>query len=473
MTDIAVQEAPVAQLDGEPSPDTGTTGAAPDAPQPSRLARTIGGLASVNGAMFAAAMITGPAQAHALGPVGRGEIAEILVPISLGSIVMELGLGVYAMREAARGRSPGVLLGTMGTLLLLLGGLAAICAEPVATALVGHRQPVHSLLIVGLLLLPLGLLSNLAGGICAGLELWRAYSLSRLIPSVGAAIGMVVLLALGALTVESVAVLSFVLGGLALVPLLVGLRGRGAVRFERAVATEGVRYGTKAWLGTLIGTANVQLGQLVTISVAGPATVGLLAVASNVAGSTDMLSSSVFGAIFPRVASGDNALAARAVRMTVLLVGAVSLAAGLSAPILVPLVFGSSFGPSVPIVELLLVATVLSAASNVFAAVLNGAGRPGLLAIGDAMMLAISIPGLIVLLPLLGGIGAALAYLGASLVVFVYLLFWCSRVSSIRCREWITFQRRDLQWLWARIGPVLTRYLSRRRTAARPSPELS
>ena len=423
----------------------------------SGFAKTVGGLTTVNGAIFLAALLTGPLQAHALGPTGRGEVAEVLVPISIAGVVGEFGLGVFAQREVARGRSGGVLLGTVGAIMFVIGLIVALGAHPLALVLVGHRQPVEKLLTLGLVLLPLGLLGNLAGGMCAGLQKWGAYSLSRIIPSVGAALAMLILFLSGSLSVETAVVLSFVLGGAALIPLLLSLRNEGRLRFDRSVAREGLRFGGKAWLGTLIGAATSQIGLLLMIGIAGPRQVGLYAVAANVAGSTDMLSTSVYGAIFPRIAVGEHDLAARASRMTILFVGSVSLVAALAAPFVVPLVFGGAFTAAVPMVELLLIVTVTSAASTVMAAALTSAGRPGVLTISDGLGLTLTVPALVLLLPVLGGVGAALGTACASTVVLGYLLFWCNRTFAIPARHFILVRRSDIAWAWSHVRPYVRR----------------
>jgi len=429
--------------------DSDPAGAAPV--QKSQFARTVGGLATMNGALFVAALVTGPLQAHALGPTGRGEVADILVPTSLTAIIAEFGLGTYAMREAARGRPSGVLLGTIGSMLFAIGLLVAVASEGLAALLVGHRHPVFALLTIGFMLVPVGLLTNLAVGMCAGLQRWRAYSLARLIPPIGTAVLVGGLFVAGWVSVTTVAALSFLLGALALIPVLVAVRDGGPVRFDRTVAREGLSFGFRYWLGSLLGTTSSQIGMLVMIRLAGPAQVGLYVVAQNVAGSTDMVSSAVFGAIFPRVANGDHELAARACRMTILIVGAVSVVGAVAAPIALPIVFGPRFQGSVELVEILLFATVASAASTVLGSFLTAAGRPGILAFDDIIALALGVPGLIVILPLLGVLGAALVMAISAAVGLSILLFFSSRVGGIPMWRFIVVGPADLAWAWDRV----------------------
>jgi O-antigen/teichoic acid export membrane protein len=440
--------------------------------------RTVASLASVNVTLFVAALITGPLQGHALGPIGRGEVAEVLVPVALAAVVCEFGLGMFATREVARGRSVGLLLGTVGGIFLAIGAVVGFSSNGLATLIVGHRQPLHQLLMIGLILVPLGLLSNLTTGMCIGLEEWRAYNLSRLIPPVGAVIAMLVLFVLQSLTVTTAVTVSFVMGALALVPPIWALRRGGRLRFDPRLAREGLRFGSKSWLSTLLGSTAAQVVQLIMIAFVGPLQLGLFAVAVNVASSGDMLSTSVSNAIFPRVAAGDHALTARAARVTLLLVGTCCITVGLVSPIVVPLAFGKSFSGSVPMVEILLIAVMSAAANSVYSGALIGAGRPGILAIGDGLSLAILAPSLVLLLPVIGGIGAPVAYTTASIAVTIYLVYWCHKLFEISPCDLFLVKRSDLRWSGRQVIlalhriPWLSRHFPRRTSSLAREPSL-
>jgi O-antigen/teichoic acid export membrane protein len=366
--------------------------------------------------------------------------------MSLVAVLGEFGLGIFATREAARGRSIGLLLGTVGGIFLTIGVAIGFSSNVLASLIVGHSEPVHQLLMIGFILVPLGLLGNLTFGICMGLQKWRAYNISRLIPPLGAAAAMSVLFVLGSLTVTTAVTVSFVMGGLALVPPFWALKGGGRLRFDARLAREGIRFGSKSWLSTLLGSTSLQVIQLMMIAFVGPLQLGLFAVASNVASSGDMLSTSVSNAVFPRVAAGEHALTARSARVTILLVGSSCVLVGLVSPLLVPLAFGQRFSGSVPMIEILLIVVVLAAAQSVYSGALIGAGRPGIVAGGDALYLAILAPGLAVLLPTIGGIGAPIAAATATFAVALYLVYCCHRLFEIPLCELFVLNRTDLRW---------------------------
>src|SRR5262249_57417074 len=125
-----------------------------------RLSAVVGRLPAVNFLASATGFISGPLLARALGAHGRGDLAAVLVPLSLAPTILSLGVPGYAAREAARGRAPREVIGSVG-LPLLLGGacVAAIGAFPAAAVLADGRETVRVLLVIGFALLPISLLS--------------------------------------------------------------------------------------------------------------------------------------------------------------------------------------------------------------------------------------------------------------------------------------------------------------------------
>jgi hypothetical protein len=90
-------------------------------------------------------------------------------------------------------------------------------------------------------------------------EGWRVLILVRAIPPVGALLATIVLFVVDALTVASAASVALALGLLSSVPLLATVRWRGRLRFERALAAEGLSFGSKASLFSIATMANARL----------------------------------------------------------------------------------------------------------------------------------------------------------------------------------------------------------------------
>jgi O-antigen/teichoic acid export membrane protein len=165
---------PAAVLEGRPPAKTEPT--EPD----HRLARlrlssVVSRLAAANLAMAAVTVLTAPLQARVLGPAGRGELAAILVPLGLAPVILSIGLGTYGFRNAALGARVGTLVGTLGSLLFLLGVLGAALGPLVGEFVANGRPVVETWVIVGFAL-PIGLLNIFWRTSPAALERWERSS---------------------------------------------------------------------------------------------------------------------------------------------------------------------------------------------------------------------------------------------------------------------------------------------------------
>ena len=400
-------------------------------------AGTASRLTLVNITITACALVSAPILARALGPSGRGDLAAILVPIGLAPPLLELGLGVYAGRAAARGRSVATLKGTLAPLLLGLSLLGPLLALPVAHLLGEGRETVETWLIVGMCLMPVALMVNLFAGIAMGLQSWRMVIAVRLIPPVGSLALLVPLYLADRLTVEAAAAVAVVTGTAAIIPLLPLILGGGRPRFRRAVAKRAVPFGLKVWASSIAQTANVRLDQLLMITLVEPRVLGLYAVAVTFAALPSVLIRGLSAAIFPRIASGEGQLAPRALRITFLLATVATAGMAVICEPLLTTLLGSAFGDATPMALILLVACLLQAGANMLDVMVTADGAPGASAVSQGLALAITIPGLLIMLPLLGGEGAALVSVAAYGTTFVYLFVVARRRFGGRVRDYL------------------------------------
>ena len=120
-----------------------------------RLSGVVARLTAANALSFATGLVTGPLLARALGASGRGDLQAILVPLSLGPVVLSLGITAFAYRALPRGRSLDEVIGSLGLPLLLIGLMTAAAAVPIADALAAGRATVRTYLTIGLVATPL------------------------------------------------------------------------------------------------------------------------------------------------------------------------------------------------------------------------------------------------------------------------------------------------------------------------------
>ena len=416
-----------------------------------RLSGVVGRLTATNVVVLVAGLITAPLQARALGPDGRGLLAAIMVPVTIAPWAAGLGLGVFTMREAARGRSTGELVGTFGTASLLIGFVVVALAVPVASFFADGRETVFVFLVIGLALVPLALVGDVLWRIATGLEHWGTVIAVRLIPAVSSCVAIVVLFVADALTVSSAATVLFAGGVLSIVPLVPIIRAAIPLRFDRSLAKVGFRFGAKAWVTTLSSLANVRLDQLIMIRLVDARELGLYAIAATLAAFSASFTAALGTSLFPRVAVGEHGLAARSLRTALAAVTVASVAVAAVTPILLDIVFGSEFADATPMVWILLAAGIPLAGLNILRDVITSAGMPGSAARAELIALLITIPGIFVLVPPLGGVGAAIVSAAAYSLSFGYLLLVCRRRFDTSLAEFLIVRGSDLRWLSERI----------------------
>lgn len=406
---------------------------------------TVSRLTLVHIAIAICALLTAPLLARALGPAGRGDLAAILVPLGLAPLLLDLGLGVYASREAARRDDIGSLIGTVGLMLLVISLLGVAVSVPVANLLAGGRDTVEIFITVGLCLLPLGVLTNLLNGVALGLERWGAVFAVRLIPPVGTLLIVVPLYVLDRLTVATAAATVILVSVFAIVPVIAVVRRAGRLRWDRDIARESVPFGLKSWGGSLATIANFRLDQLLMIRLVEPRVLGLYAVAVTLAAVPSTLIKALSGGVFPRIAAGETELVPRILRITLLVTasGGVLLAA-ICEPLLVWLL-GPGFADAALMTQVLLAAELSRSGVGVLSSSLTASGAPGVTATAQAIGLALTVPLLVVLVPTLGGEGAALASLIAYSATFAYLVVGAKRRLGGGLRDYVIPTASDLQ----------------------------
>ncbi len=429
-----------------------------------RFSTLVRRLMATEGFVVALALITAPLAARALGPTGRGELAAILVTLTFVPSIAALGLAIYAQREAARGADVSRLVGSLGAVSLVTASIGMLLALPIANFVSDGREVVRTFVLIGLLMLPFSLAGNLLAGISSGLELWSRTIAVRLIPPVIGAVGVVTLYLADALTVATAATLAIVSSVLQLVPVLPPVLRAGRPRVDRATVVHGLKFGIRAWVGALASKANVRLDQLMMTRLVPTAELGLYAVAvsiSSVVGG--LVTAAVWGPLGVRTAKGDPHLVSRALRVSLLTVVATGAVIAAILPLVVPVVFGERFSGVVEIAHILIVAVVAATGMQVLTSALTGAGRPGAGAKAQLIALAITVPGLILLLPSLGAVGAALVSLVSYNAAFLFLLVVARRHFGGGYGEYLLPRRSD----FAFVGALLRRSLPGQRGRGR------
>lgn len=417
-----------------------------------RFGTVVARLTAMNSLLVLFAFVTSPILARTLGPVGRGEVAAVFAVASFAPWISELGMTSFLSREHARREQPlGVLLGSAMPIALAGSLVGVTLAIPLAHALGRDRNVVIEFVELGLFLLPVTVFAQTLYGVAVADQRWGVIMLSRFLLAGGSTLSIVVLSVLDDLTVTT-ATATYVVGGIvACIPFLVGLRGSWPWQFARAVARSGLAFGVRSWLSALANSSTAQLDQVLMAGLVSSRQLGLYSLAVTITGAANGLVSATANAVFPRVAAGESELVGRACRVTCLLILVFGVCIGATSPLVVPFVFGSAFTATIPMLVVLLSASLFFVPGQVLGSALIAGGNPGAAARGQFAGLAVTVPGLIVLVPTLGGLGAAWVSFASYCVTFGIVLTAAVRTFGLPYRTLLIATGPDLRWMWRRL----------------------
>jgi O-antigen/teichoic acid export membrane protein len=385
-----------------------------------------------------AGLVAGLVLARTLGPEGRGQFATIVLWPTLLSIVGELGLGFAFSYFAGRNRQAVNGLWSLAWVVALgVGGVVGLMGLAVLPGQVGLTGTALTALKWNLVIVPTALLSGYLSYLLLGTGHLLEYNLVRLTNAACYSLGIVGVAVAGAAGIGPYTVV-FIMAQFAGLLLALGLtvaRLHPAWAWEPPLVKQALRYGFKTYVSTLMGQANLRVDQVIMTLVVAPAQLGYYVVSVAVAGLVSPLYSAIAIVVLPRVTrAADHHLggaeALRHVRFIVL--GGVPLTAalGVAMPLLLPLLFGADYGPSIWPAQILLVAGLLQGGVITLANSLRGLGLPGRAAISEGIGLMATIGLLFSLLPVWGIVGAAVASLVAYGIVALLQLVFVFRASG-------------------------------------------
>ena len=385
-------------------------------------------------------LLSGIQLSRALGPNGRGSVAATLLwpglLVYLGAIGLSQAVVVFCASAADRRRVSAV----FSTAAVLAVGLST-ASSGLGILLIPLLLRTQSLEVVKasrvfLLMIPAGMLSGLVAAVLQGRCSFLKLNALRLILPIGYVLGLAVLTLKGELSVMNVSLLQLALSYLTLVAGALVLMRDGISfspsSFDLGTAKQLFAFGAKAYIGTLSGTLNQRLDQALLAAWFPAAQLGLYSVASSAAGATDTIGFAfrtvASGRIAQRATTEDKFSELRAILARfwlVLLLGTAALAACL--PKLVPLLYGAGFRAAVLPAELLLIAQIFYAAKNLLISAAEAFGDSWLGSKAELIGLAPTVLLLVILLPKLGILGAALASVTAYGVQFTVIAWGFSR----------------------------------------------
>lgn len=386
-------------------------------------------------------MLTGVLVARLLGPDGRGELAAAVIWPSLINGIVGFGQGQSVtyfsgkLREDA-GRVMGTAL-VIGLFQGLLGYLIGWLLIPIVLS--AQNSSVIDMSRWYLLIVLVGIGISYSTFVLQGSARFLAWNISRIIGSV---CYLAVIATYWLLDIHEPMEVIWAMIATSLLPPVVGvvwLLRSEAVRFRSDLVRPLLDYGGRSWLASIPAMMNARLDQLIMSLFIAPTALGYYAIAVVWAGITLPVSSAIANTAFAHVvgASTDrdsHPIAVRAFRYGLFANLIAAGALGISTPLLLPVLFGSQFMPSVVPAIVLVVASVPSGMNYILSDSLRGLNRPLEPAIAEGVGLLMTGLGLAILLPILGIVGAAIASLLSYFTTFVVLVIFLKQASFTNWR---------------------------------------
>lgn len=246
-----------------------------------------------------------------------------------------------------------------------------------------------------------------------------------------------------------------------LVWFLARQRSSGSGRIDITLFKPMLSYGTPLLLAILPREMNFRFDQLLIVNVEDAQQLGLYAVSVSWAGLGLPLIGAVGYVLVPKLTAMNDESArrtlARSSRAGVAIALALGAVSALSAPFLVPLLFGNSFSVPIALPLVLAAATSILGLNGIVEEGLQGVGEPRPVLFGELVGLALTLPLLFLLVPTFGILGAAVASLVGYAAVCASLSSSARRRLGISPWDLLVPRRTDLRRMQNRFQLVIQR----------------
>lgn len=432
-----------------------------------RGARDVFQLAMSVAAMPTLSLVSAPILARALGPEGRGEMAAIVALSVFLSSLGSFGLPDAASYYVAKAHPVRQVLRASAGPWLLSSGASVAIGFVIAPLMLHSNAEAIEIAKWVVCVVPLYLAQNVFRSSLVGARLFGAIALERWISAL-ARFGLITACAaVGVLTVGSgvtIVVGTTLVAGVAL--LVLATRAQllmrpdsdgGDLRARRIVG-----YSSRSWVGTLAFAINGRLDQILMVPLASARSLGLYAVAVAVAELPSFVALAVREALLPRATeSQDPAQVGRAARRLTIVTAGIVVPIFVISPFVVPLVFGHEFDGSVALIQVLIAGSLIQSFGTAMAIGLMAFGRPGMRSLASAITTLWTAIVLVLLLPVLDAMGAAIASVTAYALNALLYTYFFARVSGANALSLVKFNREDFSSIAREMWGVCRRATSR------------
>ena len=236
-----------------------------------------------------------------------------------------------------------------------------------------------------------------------------------------------------------------------------------------ALGKQATVYALKCHLGNATWFLTRRIAVLLVNRFLLPADVGYYVIAITVSEALWHLPQTISTVLFPEICSKDDdldhkSMCSRVCRNTIFILVVVAVIFGVATKVLVHAFYGTAYLPSVKAIWILLPGSVLLGIYNILSTYMRGIGRPMLPSLIACVMLVLTVILSVILIPVGGIYGAALAMtvtygIGFAIIVVVY-----QKLTRDRVVDFLILSRKDLVYY----RHFAREFRARRNRAARP-----
>lgn len=449
----------------------------PDPSSAAPLSRSVRGVGySVMGSLVPAlaAFCAGPLIAHELGVGGRGEASAATAPMLLAANLFTLGLpDALTYFVARRSASAWQLFGRACRWIVPVGVTGSIVLYLLAPTLSAGDADLMALMRVVAAALTPALVATLIRGVAIGRQQWRRVALDSSLGQVLRLVALLLLAALGQLTVSAVSIATAAATFIGVVAYIRRPSTRNHHVQDRPVASTRaiLRFGAAVWAGSISGVLFLNLDQVLMTPLSSHYELGLYAVAVALSQTASIPANAARGVLFSVEArSPDLQRLANVSRQSALMTFIVAIPIGAVAPIALDVLFGHGFIAAEPMVYILLASAVLGANGSVAGLGLSARGRPWLRTTALTCGFITNLLFIILLVPSTGGVGASWATLVGSLTTSLVNIALLHHVYDMRIRDFFVPRAADFRTFWV-IGAKSLSAVTHLRSRRSPRPE--
>lgn len=424
------------------------------------------GTLGASAAVAIASLCSGLILARSLSPELRGILATIILWPTMLAIFSDLGLGYAVSYFVAKdARSAGALWTASMIYALAAGTLLGVLGAWMLPPLLGLDSSAATDLRLAMAIVPASHVASFASMLLLGAGWLREYNTVRVYLNVAYALGVAALAAASQAAVHSymLAYLAAQVTGAVLATGLVLWRVRPRLARPAGLLKPMFVYGGKTYVSSVVAQTNLRLDQMIMSAVVPFAELGKYVVAVAMASTIGPLYTTLAIVALPRVTRQVELLAGgqesvRYFQLGILAGIPVAVFGALAMPWLLPLLFGDQYPGAVLPAQILMVAAVSQGINAVLGNCLRGLGRPGLPAIAEGIGVILTVGLLLLLLPIMGAVGAAITSLAAYTAVMGAEVLFVSYTTGLAWRVW-------LRPNWHELVPAVTMVGIRRKPA--------